>query len=90
MGLLCKLFGHRPGEGYYADDRNGNSGKYLDVKPCGIDGIRREHALVKTDCRRCGRQFTVGKIHLPQREAEKDLLCENKRLKELLQRGENI
>lgn len=89
MKLLCALFGHRPEDGYYRD-YGGGSSKYLTVEPCGIDGIRREHANLKTECRRCGKMFIVGKIHLPQREAEKDVVAENARLKKLMKVGEGI
>lgn len=60
MSLLCKLFGHKPGMGYYKRDGDG----YLTVTGGPIDGLGTEHARVFSECARCGESFQVGKLHL--------------------------
>ena len=62
MTLLCSLFGHRPELGY--NDREGE--RYLRVIRRGVDGIGREHAAIYATCRRCGREYKIGNIHVPK------------------------
>lgn len=64
MGILCRLFGHRSVEGYYHDDEEGNCYRYFKIDSVCKDGMGRKHATLTTDCRRCGKNYIVGKIHL--------------------------
>lgn len=68
MSLFCKLLGHKVPPGH-----QGYGAKYLHVSPMAIDGINREHAGLYTDCERCGEEFRVGMVHLPERDAERHL-----------------
>lgn len=68
MKTLCKLFGHRPGEGYYKDDEDGNCSSYFTIKMTQTDGIGRVHAYLHTTCRRCGQDYQVGMLHLPKQK----------------------
>jgi hypothetical protein len=56
MSLLCALFGHKPGTGYYHRDGDG----YLVVEQGPVDGLNTEHARVFSKCDRCGAWFKVG------------------------------
>ena len=53
MKIICKLFGHRPEEGYYKDDSDGNSSKYFEIGSIQKDGLGVLHASLWTKCRRC-------------------------------------
>ena len=46
MSIICKLFGHKPGMGYY----NHDGGGYLTVIGGPIDGLGTEHARVFSEC----------------------------------------
>lgn len=63
MSLLCRLFGHRFDRFAYAR-----------VFRTGIDGLGVEHARVEGECKRCGDRASVCSIHLPAREAERNLV----------------
>lgn len=72
--ILCVLFGHR--QRLYIKRGSYSPGeKYMKVIPYAIDASGREYANITTDCPRCGENYTVGKIHLPQRTAERELLA---------------
>lgn len=57
---------------------------YAEVCQGGIDGCGREHADVYIMCARCYGTYIVCRIHLPEREAERTLIAENKQLCEKL------
>jgi hypothetical protein len=63
MKILCHLVGHQPPvystPGWYSP---GN--EYGWLVPGAVDGIGRQHALVKAKCARCGKDFTVARVHL--------------------------
>ena len=66
MSVLCKLFGHQPpvyGErGWWSPGE-----EYAKVeKSIVTDGIGRHHATVTSECPRCGREFKLCRIHLPE------------------------
>ena len=60
MSIICKLFGHKPGMGYYKRDGDG----YLTVTGGPVDALGTEHASVLSECARCGTTFKVGNLHL--------------------------
>lgn len=66
MGLICKLFGHTPEPGYYGDSGNGDCHGYLQVELDALDGMGRQHARVYATCRRCGKRYQAGMIHVPR------------------------
>ena len=59
--MLCVLFGHVPEYGYYGEGEG-----YFDVKGICVDGINSHHASLLCNCERCGENFKVGNIHIPQ------------------------
>ena len=61
MSILCKLFGHLPNYGY--GDTPGEG--YFTIAGLASDGIGRIHAFLKATCERCGREYPVGRVHLP-------------------------
>lgn len=81
MGIFCKLLGHKIPPGY----NRHYGGKYFRISPYWIDGINCEHANLLTYCERCDVEFYVGKIHLQERQAERNLKVENKRLSDEIQ-----
>ena len=68
MSIICKLFGHKPGMGYY----NHDGGGYLTVIGGPIDGLGTEHARVFSECPRCGERFKVGNLHLSDGRVHKE------------------
>ncbi len=71
--LLCKLFGHRPAFGYGHSEGQG----YFQIIENARDGIGRQHAGLFCDCERCGENYKVGNIHIPQKYV--DAITEKKR-----------
>lgn len=65
MKLLCSLFGHQPpvyaAKGWYSPGE-----EYGRVIVREKDGIGRVHASVEAECARCGTEFTVARIHVPE------------------------
>lgn len=68
MNLLCLVFGHKSLQGIYS------GAEYMRVVPGAIDGIGREHARLYATCPRCEREYSAGAIHLPARDAERELV----------------
>lgn len=63
--MLCKLVGHKPP--VYAKPGWFSPGEqYGKVVLDGQDGLRRTHAKVQAECARCGKNFTVARIHVPR------------------------
>ena len=60
MSIICTLFGHKPGVGYYKRDGDG----YLTVVGGPVDALDTEHARVFSECARCRQSFKVGNLHL--------------------------
>lgn len=57
--VLCALFGHRPeGPGWWGDV------PYMRIRQGGTDNIGRIHGYCEHECRRCGKTYTAGRIHL--------------------------
>ena len=63
MSIICKLFGHRPQFGWGNSEGHG----YFRVVNYHSDGINTHHAYLICDCERCGVNYQVGKIHIPQK-----------------------
>ena len=61
---LCGVFGHKMTTGWQGGP------KYMHVSRYAIDGLNTEHAHCTCECRYCGKDFLVGKIHLPKRQHE--------------------
>jgi hypothetical protein len=68
MNILCKLFGHQPP--VYAKKGWWSPGEeYAKVNSnIEIDGIKREHASVYSECPRCHINFKLCRIHLPRKD----------------------
>lgn len=66
MNILCKIFGHQPPS---CSPLQG--GDYVRIATSITDGIGREHAWLKGECPRCGQEYHVGKVHLPQPDPSK-------------------
>lgn len=65
MNILCKIFGHKPPvyakKGWFSPGE-----EYAKVEKNIItDGIGRKHAVIKSKCPRCGIEFKLCRIHLP-------------------------
>jgi len=65
MKILCKIFGHLPPvyakKGWYSPGE-----EYAKVDSNIVtDGIGCRHAIVKSECPRCGEEFKLCRIHLP-------------------------
>lgn len=72
MKLFCRLFGHQPP--VYAKKGWWSPGEeYGRLHGGPVDGIGSEHGHITAKCARCGEQFTVARVHLIKREAEKAL-----------------
>ncbi len=71
MKLFCYLFGHQPPvyarKGWYSPGQ-----EYGKVVKDAIDGIGRRHAKVEAECARCGENFIVARIHLPETNSKKN------------------
>jgi hypothetical protein len=70
MSLLCVLVGHKPPvyakKGWYSPGE-----EYADVHVGAVDGIGRVHAEVTAKCARCGAEFIVCRIHVPDVQRER-------------------
>lgn len=53
MKLICRLAGHKPSQ-------------YSVLTKGIVDGISRMHSPVISLCARCGEQFKVTTVHLPE------------------------
>lgn len=60
MAILCKIFGHKPP--VYAPNPGG---EYMTMELRGIDGINRQHAILRGECPRCKTRYIVGSTHVP-------------------------
>lgn len=64
--LICYIFGHEPpvysNKGWFSP---GQEYARVDPKAITTDGIGRKHAIVYSDCPRCGQRFKLCRIHLP-------------------------
>lgn len=58
MSILCSMFGHKQNKGWYGD------GLYGEIVPASTDGIGRIHAFITADCDRCGKSYTLARLHL--------------------------
>lgn len=59
MGLVCRVFGHRPaGPGWWGDI------PYMKIRECGVDGIGRIHGAAYHECEWCGEEYIAGRLHL--------------------------
>lgn len=58
--ILCRLFGHYISGTYYP--LSGYT-RYFQANAGAVDGIRRHHIQLYTECDRCGEKFHVGNIH---------------------------
>lgn len=77
MKLLCTLFGHQPPiyakKGWYSPGQE--YGKV--VKGC-TDGIGQEHGHVEAACARCGDNFIIARIHIPESREEQERIHREK------------
>jgi hypothetical protein len=68
MRFICKLVGHQPPvyakSGWYSPGQ-----EYGRLELGAVDGIGRQHATVVGDCARCGKQFRLARVHVPNTEA---------------------
>lgn len=66
MSFLCKIFGHKPPiyaeKGWYSPGE-----EYAKVEIREKDGLGIIHAVVKSECPRCGEVFKLCRIHLPRK-----------------------
>ncbi len=58
MGLLCKLFGHRPMPGGWWGDI-----PYMELHYKCTDNIGRIHGAAYHECYRCGVLYIAGRLH---------------------------
>ena len=62
MSIICKLFGHSPSKGYHGDPGDG----YCRMEYRATDGLNTVHASLHSECHRCGKEFQVGMLHVPE------------------------
>ena len=67
--IICKIVGHQPPVynegGWYSPGE-----EYATLSIGARDGVGRMHARVIADCARCGKEFTVARVHVPTIEVE--------------------
>lgn len=70
--LLCKLFGHQPP--IYSEKGWFSPGQEYAVRVSSpvTDGCGRLHALVYSECPRCGVVFLLCRIHVPRMDKQKE------------------
>ncbi len=69
--ILCMTFGHQPP--VYAEKGWFSPGQEYATKVINeeTDGVGRKHARVMSECPRCGKEFKLCRIHIPEPPKEK-------------------
>lgn len=62
MSILCALFGHQPLTDAGWSGRPG----YAKVMGDTIDGMGTRHLFLRARCPRCGQEYDICKVHVPE------------------------